>query len=268
MLGALGRDPHGKEGRHRGTRSRLRRANRGLRALREARNGSLRRRVATANSSQTAPSWQAARRGDCVAPLAHRGRWSPSEATALSTSGASGSRRTISRSLARSPRAEILAARAWSGRRSAFRLLPAGMLGSSRHRPTTLPLHGAARTKLSTVGYVRGEGLPRHRRRRRVQNPRAGCRAAHPNQRRARRGAPSRGRGLRQGGRGQEHSDTASRGRSAGPGAPDWDPGRGFQRPLAGAHGRCPGSGVRSRQSERSRFRGPGTELRSSPWAR
>ena len=94
------------------------------------------------------------------------------------------------------------------------------------------------------------EELPRHRRRRRIQSPRAGCRAAHPHHRRARRGAPSRGRGLRQGRRRQEHLDAASRGRSARPGASDCDPGRGLQRPLTGAHGRCPGGAVRSRQPQ------------------
>ena len=97
---------------------------------------------------------------------------------------------------------------------------------------------------------VANEGLPRHRRRRRVQSPRAGCRAAHPHHRRARRGAPSRGRGLRQGRGRQEHLDAASRGRSARPGASDCDPGRGLQRPLTGAHGRCPGGAVRSRQPQ------------------
>ena len=60
LLAARRRDPHGKEGRHRRTRRRLRRANRGLPALRGGER-------------------------DCVAPLVHRGRWCPSEATALST---------------------------------------------------------------------------------------------------------------------------------------------------------------------------------------
>ena len=64
------------------------------------------------------------------------------------------------------------------------------------------------------------------------------------------RGAPSRGRGLRQGGGRQEHLDAASRGRSARPGASDCDPGRGLQRPVPGAHGRCPGGAVRSRQPQ------------------
>ena len=59
VLGALGRDPHCKEGRHRRTRRRLRRANRGLPPLYKGRR-------------------------DCVAPLVRRRRWSPSEATALS----------------------------------------------------------------------------------------------------------------------------------------------------------------------------------------
>ncbi len=108
------------------------------------------------------------------------------------------------------------------------------------------------RARCGTV-YAEGsqrEALPRHRRRRRIQNPRAGCRAAHPHHRRARRGAPSRGRGLRQGRGRQEHVDAASRGRSARPGASDCDPGRGLQRPLTGAHGRCPGRAVRSRQPQ------------------
>ena len=112
---------------------------------------------------------------------------------------------------------------------------------SSHHLRT-----GAGRCRLTSPR----EGLPRHRRRRRVQSPRAGCRAAHPHHRRARRGAPSRGRGLRQGGGRQEHLDAASRGRSARPGASDCDPGRGLQRPLTGAHGRCPGGAVRSRQPQ------------------
>src|SRR3972149_2110227 len=64
MLGALGRDPHGKEGRHRRTCRRLRRANRGLPPSRDARNGG---------------------DGDCIVPLVHRRWWSPFEATALST---------------------------------------------------------------------------------------------------------------------------------------------------------------------------------------
>ena len=62
LLGALGRDADRKEGRHRRTRRRLRRANRGL-----------------------PPLCEGERSGDCVAPLVHRGRWRPSEATALST---------------------------------------------------------------------------------------------------------------------------------------------------------------------------------------
>ncbi len=94
------------------------------------------------------------------------------------------------------------------------------------------------------------EALPRHRRRRRVQNPRAGCRAAHPHHRRARRGAPSRRRGLRQRRGRQEHPDAASRRGSARPRASDCDPGCGLQRPLTGAHGRCSGGAVRSRQPQ------------------
>ena len=73
---------------------------------------------------------------------------------------------------------------------------------------------------------------------------------ADPHHRRARRRASSRGRGLRQRRRRQEHVDAASRGRAARPGAADCDPGRGLQRPLTGAHGRCPGSAVRSRQPQ------------------
>ncbi len=100
------------------------------------------------------------------------------------------------------------------------------------------------------LGALQREGLPRHRRRRRVQSPRAGCRAARPHHRRARRGATSRGRGLRQRRCRQEHVDAPSRGSSARPGASDCDPGRGLQRPLAGAHGGCSGGAVRSRQRQ------------------
>ena len=62
LLEALGRDAHGKEERHRRTRRRLRRANRGL-----------------------PPLLHEVRSGDCVAAHVHRGRWRLSEATALST---------------------------------------------------------------------------------------------------------------------------------------------------------------------------------------
>ena len=79
VLGALGRDAHRKEGRHRGTRRRLRRANRGLHPLR-------------------GPRWTD---GDHVAALFCRGWWSPSDAIALSTpregSRPSGSRRSTRR---------------------------------------------------------------------------------------------------------------------------------------------------------------------------
>ena len=68
--------------------------------------------------------------------------------------------------------------------------------------------HGADDGVLRIVdGYRLGLGRfwtePRHRRRRRLQGPRAGCRTARPHHRRARRRAPSRGRGLRQGGVGK-----------------------------------------------------------------
>ena len=111
----------------------------------------------------------------------------------------------------------------------------------------------AGSPRASVRGVRRGEaprskdeGLPRHRRRRRVQNPRTGCRAAHPHHWRAGRGAAPRSRRLRQGGRRQEHLDAASRGRSARPGASDRIPGRRLQRPHTGPDGRCPGGGVRS----------------------
>ena len=116
--------------------------------------------------------------------------------------------------------------------------------------------------------FAQREGLPRHRRRRRVQNPRAGCRAARPHRRRARRRAPSRGRGLRQRRRRQEHLDAASRGRSARAGASDCDPRRGLQRPLTGAHGRCPGRAVRSRQPQGRAPADQRTGSGSSRWAR
>jgi hypothetical protein len=97
------------------------------------------------------------------------------------------------------------------------------------------------------------EGLPRQRRRRRIQNPRAGWGTAHPHHRRARRGAPTCGRGLRQGWGRQEHVDAASRGRPACPRASDCDPGRGLQRSLTGVHGGSPGGAVRSPSSTSSR---------------
>ena len=108
LLGALGRDPHGKEGRHRRTRRRLRRANRGLPPLRGARSGG---------------------DGDYVAALFHRGRWSPSEATALSTQawGPSGSRRSTRRRSQRS-----------SWRRSVS-APPAGIYSTQRGRGPTRP---------------------------------------------------------------------------------------------------------------------------------
>ena len=119
------------------------------------------------------------------------------------------------------------------------------MVAVDRHYSFTSAA-GAGRCKLRS----QREELPRHRRRRRLASPRAGCRAAHPHHRRARRRASSRGRGLRQGGSRQEHLDAASRGRSARQGAPHCDPRRGLQRPVPGAHGRCPGSAVRSRQRQ------------------
>ena len=111
LLGALGRDPHRKEGRHRRTRRRHRRANRGLPPLCEARrNGT--------------------RDGDCLAPHFHRGRWSPAEATALSTPrarhrGPSDSRRSTRRRSQRS-----------SWRRSVS-APPAGIYSTQRGRGPT-----------------------------------------------------------------------------------------------------------------------------------
>ena len=52
VLGALGRDPHCKEGRHRRTRRRLRRANRGLPSLRRRRSRADRRSCRSARSSR------------------------------------------------------------------------------------------------------------------------------------------------------------------------------------------------------------------------
>ena len=197
------------------------------------------------------------RRGDRVAPLVHRGRWSPSEATALSTPRA----RHEDLPVPEGPPGGDLD----------------GVPGDARFPPRrrASPLRSDGAVRLSDWppgdfggGYVEREGLPRHRRRRRVQSPRAGCRAARPHHRRARRGAPSRGRGLRQGRSRQEHVDAASRGRSARPGASDCDPGRGLQRPLAGAHGRCPGSAVRARQRQGRAPADQRTGSRSSRWAR
>ena len=87
------------------------------------------------------------------------------------------------------------------------------------------------------------------------QGPRAGRRAAHPHHRRARRGASSRRRGIRQGRRRQEHADAASCGRPSRPRTAGCDPGCRLQRPLTGAHGRRPGSAVRSPAATRSRCR-------------
>ena len=187
-----------------------------------------------------------------VAPLVHRGRWRPSEATALSTPRAGHGDFPVPEG---PPGGDL------DG-------VPGDARFPPRRRASALRSDGEGAIRLRCRLGVQREGLPRHRRRRRVQSPRAGCRAAHPHHRRARRGAPSRGRGLRQGRRRQEHLDAASRGRSARPRASDCDPGRGLQRPLTGAHGRCPGGAVRSRQPQGRAPADQRTGSGSSRWAR